>query len=57
MAERLGIAVNPDILALLIRVGAVVRGNHGFQARLVEDALPEDYRLQDCGYYRDCGRF
>jgi hypothetical protein len=57
MAERLGIAINPDILALLFRVGAMVIGNHGFAARLVEEALPEDYRLQDCGYYRECGRF
>jgi hypothetical protein len=35
----------------------MVRGSHGFAAKLVEDALPEAYRLQDCGYHRDCGRF
>lgn len=57
MAERLGLALNPDILALLFRAGAVIRGKHGFAARLVEDALPEDYRLLDCGYNPDCGRF
>jgi hypothetical protein len=57
MAERIGIAINPDVLALLFRAGAVVTGNHGFAVRLVEDALPEDYRLMDCGYHRDCGRF
>ena len=57
MAERLGIAINPHVLAQLFRVGAVIRGNHGFAVRLVEDALPDDYILLDCDYNRHCGQF
>jgi hypothetical protein len=57
MAERLGIAINPHILALLFRVGAVIHGNHGFAVRLTEDGLPEDYILLDCDYNRNCGQF
>jgi len=36
MAERIGIAINPDVLALLFRAGAVVTGNHGFAVQLME---------------------
>jgi len=57
MAERIGIAINPPILALLFRAGAVVTGNHGFAIRLAEDALPEDYLLLDCDYNRRLGQF
>jgi len=57
MAERLGIAINPHILALLFRAGAVIHGNHGFAVRLMEDGLPEDYILLDCDYNSNCGQF
>lgn len=56
MAERIGIAINPDVLALLFRVGAVVTG-HGFAVRLMEEGLPEDYVLLDCDYHRKLGQF
>lgn len=57
MAERIGIAINPHVLALLFRAGAVVTGNHGLAVRLVEDALPEGYLLLDCDYHRRLGQF
>jgi hypothetical protein len=57
MAERIGIAINPDVLALLFRAGAVVTGNHGLAVRLVEEGLPEDYVLLDCDYHRRLGQF
>jgi hypothetical protein len=57
MTERIGIAINPHVLALLFQAGAVVTGDHGFAVRLVEEALSKDYRMMDCGYHRDCGRF
>jgi len=57
MAERLGIAINPDVLALLFRTGAVITGKHGFTARLIEGALPNNYNLLDCGYDKELGQF
>ena len=57
MAERIGIAINPHVLALLFRAGAVVTGNHGFAVRLAEEGLPEDYVLLDCDYHRRLGQF
>lgn len=57
MTERLGVAINPQILALLVRVGARITGNHGFAVRLVEDGLPEGYVLEDCDYNRNLGQF
>ncbi|MBW1990790.1 MAG: hypothetical protein JRI59_01400 [Deltaproteobacteria bacterium] len=57
MAERIGIAINPHILALLFRVDAVVTGNYGFKVRLMEGGLSGDYSLLDCGYNRKCGQF
>ena len=57
MAERIGVAINPDILVLLFRVGAVVTGRHGFAVRLAEEGLPEDYVLLDCDYHKRLGQF
>jgi hypothetical protein len=56
MEQRLGIAINPDILVLLFRAGAVISGRT-FSIRLVEDGIPDDYNLVDCGYNRREGQF
>ena len=57
MAERIGVAINPDVLALLFRADAVVTGSHGFAVRLAEEGLPEDYVLLDCDYHKRLGQF
>lgn len=57
MAERIGVAINPHILAMLFRVEARITGKNGFAVRLAEDCLPEDYQLMDCDYNRNLGQF
>lgn len=57
MAERLGIKVAPDVFGMLFRVGAVVTGNQGFAARLVENGVPEGHELVDFGFNRREGQF
>jgi hypothetical protein len=57
MADRIGIEIAPDVLEMLLRVGATITGNHGFKARLVENGVPEDFDLVEHGYNREKGQF
>jgi hypothetical protein len=57
MAERIGIMIPPDVLGMLFRIGAVVTGEYGFAARLVQDGVPHGHELVDCGYNRQEGQF
>ena len=57
MADRIGIEVAPDVLEMLLRVGAMICGHHGFKARLVEKGIPDDFEMVKHGYDRGKGQF
>ena len=57
MANRLGVKLDPVVLEHLFRVGAVIRGSHGFATRLAENGIPDTHEVEDFGFYPKTGEF